>query len=176
MDQSTGEVKAMVGGRGDKSGNRTWNRATDTCRQPGSTFKIIGCYAAALDAGGLTLASVQDDAPFTVGSKQFHNYDNSYRGYTNLRTAITNSINIVTVKTLQEIGVDLGYEYAENFGITTLTDTDKNLSLALGGLTKGVTNIELTGAYATIANSGTYLEPKLYTVVYDHDGNVLIDK
>lgn len=176
MDQSTGEVKAMVGGRGDKSGNRTWNRATDTCRQPGSTFKIIGCYAAALDAGGLTLASVQDDAPFTVGSKQFHNYDNSYRGYTNLRTAITNSINIVTVKTLQEIGVDLGYEYAENFGITTLTDTDKNLSLALGGLTKGVTNIELTGAYATIANSGTYLEPKLYTAVYDHDGNVLLDK
>ncbi len=176
MDQSTGEVKAMVGGRGDKSGNRTWNRATDTCRQPGSTFKIIGCYAAALDAGGLTLASVQDDAPFTVGSKQFHNYDNSYRGYTNLRTAITNSINIVTVKTLQEIGVDLGYEYAENFGITTLTDTDKNLSLALGGLTKGVTNIELTGAYATIANGGTYLEPKLYTVVYDHDGNVLLDK
>lgn len=176
MDHSTGEVKAMVGGRGDKSGNRTWNRATDTCRQPGSTFKIIGCYAAALDAGGLTLASVQDDAPFTVGSKQFHNYDNSYRGYTNLRTAITNSINIVTVKTLQEIGVDLGYEYAENFGITTLTDTDKNLSLALGGLTKGVTNIELTGAYATIANGGTYLEPKLYTVVYDHDGNVLLDK
>lgn len=176
MDQSTGEVKAMVGGRGDKSGNRTWNRATDTCRQPGSTFKIIGCYAAALDAGGLTLASVQDDAPFTVGSKQFHNYDNSYRGYTNLRTAITNSINIVTVKTLQEIGVDLGYEYAETFGITTLTDTDKNLSLALGGLTKGVTNIELTGAYATIANGGTYLEPKLYTVVYDHDGNVLLDK
>lgn len=52
IDQSTGEVKALVGGRGDKSGNRTWNRATDTCRQPGSTFKIIGCYAAALDAGG----------------------------------------------------------------------------------------------------------------------------
>ncbi len=176
MDQSTGEVKALVGGRGDKSGNRTWNRATDTCRQPGSTFKIIGCYAAALDAGGLTLASVQDDAPFTVGSKQFHNYDNSYRGFTTLRTAITNSINIVTVKTLQQIGVDLGYEYAESFGISTLTDTDKNLSLALGGLTKGVTNIELTGAYATIANGGTYLEPKLYTVVYDHDGNVLLDK
>lgn len=176
MDQSTGEVKALVGGRGEKSGNRTWNRATDTCRQPGSTFKIIGCYAAALDAGGLSLASVQDDAPFTVGSKEFHNYDNSYRGFTDLRTAITHSINIVTVKTLQQIGVDLGYEYAENFGITTLTEDDKNLSLALGGLTHGVTNLELTGAYATIANSGTYLEPKLYTVVYDHDGNVLLDK
>lgn len=176
MDQSTGEVKALVGGRGDKVGNRTWNRATDTCRQPGSTFKIIGCYAAALDAGGLTLASVQDDSKFVIGSKEFHNYDNSYRGFTNIRTAITHSINIVTVKTLQEIGVELGYQYAEDFGITTLTEDDKSLSLALGGLTKGVTNLELTGAYATIANSGTYLEPKFYTVVYDHDGNVLLDK
>ena len=71
IDQATGEVKALVGGRGDKTGNRTWNRATDTCRQPGSTFKIIGCYAAALDSGGLTLASVQDDAPFTVGSVSY---------------------------------------------------------------------------------------------------------
>ena len=176
IDQSTGEVKALVGGRGDKSGNRTWNRATDTCRQPGSTFKIIGCYAAALDAGGKTLASVQDDAPFTVGSKTFNNYDKSFGGFTSIRWAITKSINIVTVKTLQDIGVDLGYKYAEDFGISTLTDSDKNLSLALGGLTKGVTNLELTGAYATIANGGVYLEPKFYTQVLDHDGNVLLDK
>lgn len=176
IDQNTGEVKALVGGRGDKTGNRTWNRATDTCRQPGSTFKIIGCYAAALDAGGLTLASVQDDAPFTVGSKTFNNYDHSYGGFTSIRWAITKSINIVTVKTLQEIGVELGYKYAEDFGISTLTDEDKNLSLALGGLTKGVTNLELTGAYATIANGGTYMEPKFYTQVLDHDGNVLLDK
>ena len=175
IDQSTGAVKAIVGGRGEKSGNRTWNRATDTCRQPGSTFKIIGCFAPALDGGGLTLASVQDDAPFTVGSKTFHNYDNSYRGFTNIRTAITYSINIVTVKTLQQIGADLAYAYAEDFGITTLTEEDKNLSLALGGLTKGVTNLELTGAYATIANKGQYLEPKFYSRVLDHDGNVLLD-
>lgn len=176
IDQATGEVKALVGGRGDKTGNRTWNRATDTCRQPGSTFKIIGCYAAALDSGGLTLASVQDDAPFTVGSKTFNNYDHSYRGFTNIRMAITKSINIVTVKTLQEIGVDLGYQYAESFGISTLAEDDRNLSLALGGLTNGVTNLELTGAYATIANGGTYMEPKFYTKVLDHDGNVLLDK
>ena len=175
IDQATGAVKAIVGGRGEKSGNRTWNRATDTCRQPGSTFKIIGCFAPALDGGGLTLASVQDDAPFTVGSKTFHNYDNSYRGFTNIRTAITYSINIVTVKTLQQIGADLAYQYAEDFGITTLTEEDKNLSLALGGLTKGVTNLELTGAYATIANGGKYLEPKFYSKVLDHDGNVLLD-
>ncbi len=175
IDQSTGEVRAIVGGRGDKAGNRTWNRATKTCRQPGSTFKIIACYAPALDAGGKTLASTQDDAPFTVGSKTYNNYDHTYKGYTNLRTAITKSMNIVTVKTLQDIGVDLGYEYAENFGFSTLVDTDKNLGLSLGGLTQGVTNLELTGAYAAIANQGEYIEPSFYTQVLDHDGNVILD-
>lgn len=175
IDQSTGEVKAIVGGRGDKAGNRTWNRATNTCRQPGSTFKIIACYAPALDAGGKTLASVQDDAPFTVGSKTYNNYDHSYRGYTSVRTAITNSINIVTVKTLQDIGVELGYQYAEAFGISTLVESDKNLGLSLGGLTQGVTNLELTAAYATIANQGEYIEPSFYTQVLDHDGNVILD-
>lgn len=175
IDQSTGEVKAIVGGRGDKAGNRTWNRATKTCRQPGSTFKIIACYAPALDAGGKTLASVQDDAPFTVGSKTYNNYDFKYRGFTSVRTAITNSINIVTVKTLQDIGVDLGYEYAEDFGFTTLVEEDRNLGLSLGGLTQGVTNLELTAAYAAIANQGEYIEPSFYTQVLDHDGNVLLD-
>lgn len=100
MDQSTGEVQAIVGGRGNKAGNRTWNRATKTCRQPGSTFKIIACYAPALDAGGKTLASVQDDAPFTVGNKTYNNYSHTFGGFTSIRKAITKSINIVTVKTL----------------------------------------------------------------------------
>ena len=175
MDQSTGEVKAIVGGRGDKAGNRTWNRATKTTRQPGSTFKIIACYAPALDAGGKTLASTQDDAPFTVGTKKYNNYTHRYEGYTNLRKAITKSMNIVTVKTLQDIGVDLGYQYAQNFGFSTLVDTDKNLGLSLGGLTQGVTNLELTGAYAAIANQGEYIEPSFYTQVLDHDGNVILD-
>lgn len=176
MDQSTGEVQAIVGGRGNKAGNRTWNRATKTCRQPGSTFKIIACYAPALDAGGKTLASVQDDAPFTVGNKTYNNYSHTFGGFTSIRKAITKSINIVTVKTLQDIGVDLGYEYAENFGFSTLTDTDRNLGISLGGLTQGVTNLELTAAYAAIANQGEYNEPSFYTQVLDHDGNVLLDK
>lgn len=175
MDQSTGEVKAIVGGRGEKAGNRTWNRATKTCRQPGSTFKIIACYAPALDAGGKTLASVQDDAPFTVGSKTYNNYNYKYGGFTSIRKAITSSINIVTVKTLQDIGVNLGYEYAQNFGFTTLTETDKNLGLSLGGLTQGVTNLELTAAYAAIANQGEYIAPSFYSQVLDHDGNVILD-
>ena len=175
MDQSTGEVQAIVGGRGDKAGNRTWNRATKTTRQPGSTFKIIACYAPALDAGGMTLASVEDDAPFTVGSKTYNNYDHTYKGFTNLRTAITRSMNIVTVKTLQDIGVDLGYQYAEDFGFTTLDENDKNLGISLGGLTKGVTNLELTSAYAAIANQGEYIAPSFYMQVLDHDGNVILD-
>lgn len=175
IDQSTGEVKALVGGRGDKVGNRTWNRATDTTRQPGSTFKIIGCYAPALDAGGLTLASVQDDAPLTVGDKTYKNSNNQFHGWTTLREGITNSYNITTVKTLQKIGVNLGYEYALKFGFTTLSDKDKTLGLALGGLTYGVTNLELTAAYASIANEGEYIEPSFYTAIYDHDGDLILD-
>ena len=176
IDQSTGEVKALVGGRGDKVGNRTWNRATNTQRQPGSTFKIIGCYAAALDAGGKTLASVQDDAPLTVGEKEYKNAkEGAFYGWTTIREGITNSYNITTLKTLQDVGIGLGYEYALKFGFTTLVDDDRTLGLPLGGLTYGVTNLELTAAYAAIANQGEYIEPSFYTAVYDHEGNLILD-
>lgn len=175
IEQSTGEVKALVGGRGDKVGNRTWNRATDTTRQPGSTFKILSTYAPALDAAGKTLASVVDDAPLTVDEKEFNNVMGGFYGWTTMREAIIYSHNITAVKTLQEIGVNLGYEYAEKFGITTLTDDDKNLAFSLGGLTYGVKNIELTSAYATIANGGEYIEPSFYSAVYDHEGNMILD-
>lgn len=176
MNQETGEVLALVGGRGDKKASKTLNRATDTARQPGSTFKVLAAYAPALDSGGLTLASVQDDAPYSYeNGTSLRNYDNSFRGFTTLRQAITSSINIVTVKTLTEIGTDLGYSYLHDFGFTTLVDDDNNQALALGGITKGVTNLELTAAYATIANKGTYIKPRFYTKILDHDGNVLID-
>ena len=178
IDQSTGEVKAIVGGRGDKTANKTLNRATDTKRQPGSTFKILSAYAPALDIGGMTLASVQDDAPYTYSNAAHtpvNNYDTSYRGFTTIREGITYSINIVAVKTLTDIGVDIGYEYLQNFGFSTLCDSDRTQALALGGITNGVTNLELTAAYATIANGGTYTKPRFYTKILDHDGNVLID-
>ena len=178
IDQSTGEVKAIVGGRGDKTANKTLNRATDTKRQPGSTFKILSTYAPALDIGGMTLASVQDDAPYTYSNAAHtpvNNYDKSYRGFTTIREGITYSINIVAVKTLTDIGVDIGYEYLQNFGFSTLCDSDRTQALALGGITNGVTNLELTAAYATIANGGTYTKPRFYTKILDHDGNVLID-
>ena len=176
IDQSTGEVKAIVGGRGDKVANRTLNRATDSTRQPGSTFKVLAAYAPALDGAGMTLATVEDDAPYEYANgTSLKNYDNRYRGFTNFRTAITYSINVVTVKCLTDIGVDNGYSYLQDFGFTTLRDSDRVQSLALGGVTDGVTNLELTAAYATIANEGTYTKPRFYTKILDHDGNVLID-
>lgn len=176
IDQSTGEVKALVGGRGEKTGNRTWNRATDTKRNPGSTFKILTAYSAALDAGGKTLASVQDDAPLKVGDKEFKNdSEDVYYGLTTMREAIRHSHNITALKFAQEVGINLCYEYATKYGISSLEESDKTLSLILGGLTNGVTNLELTAAYAAIANEGEYIEPSFYTAVYDHEGNLILD-
>ncbi len=184
-DQHNGHVLAMVGGRGDKEANRTLNRATDTLRQPGSTFKVITTYAPALDTGEYTLASSVVDEPYSYKSGvPVRNWYKGYRGLSTVRQGIVQSMNIVTVKVLSDIGPRLGYDYAEKFGISTLVDgveingstfTDVNETLALGGITYGVKNIELNAAYATIANGGFYIEPKMYTEVYDHEGNLLLD-
>ncbi len=185
-EQSTGYILAMEGGRGSKTASRTLNRATDTTRQPGSTFKVLAAYAPALDSGGLTLATVFNDAPFNYDSgRPVRNwYGENYRGLTTIRTAIKDSMNIIAVKTLSVISPQLGFDYLKNFGFTTLADnetignkiySDAQQALALGGITHGVKNIELNAAYATIANHGTYIKPKLYTKVVDHEGNVILD-
>ncbi|MBO5278594.1 MAG: transglycosylase domain-containing protein [Lachnospiraceae bacterium] len=187
MDQSTGYVKAIVGERGVKEVNRSLNRATSSARQPGSTFKIVSTYAAALDTAGFTLASVQyDEAGYTSpDGYPFNNYDGKYIGFCTIREAIEDSINVVAVKTIADITPSLGFSYLKNFGFSTLVESrvsssgntysDINYSLALGGITDGVTNLELTAAYAAIANQGVYVEPILYTKVLDHNGNILID-
>lgn len=189
QDQATGHVVAMVGGRGTKTASRTLNRATDTTRQPGSTFKVLAAYAPALDSAGMTLATVQNDAPYTYeGGTPVNNWYKEYKGICSLRYGIEQSLNIVTVKTLTQITPQLGFDYLLDFGFTTLVEkrevdtedgtkifTDITQSLALGGLTDGVTNMELNAAYAAIANGGTYIKPTLFTKILDHDGNVLID-
>lgn len=181
LDQSTGFVKAIVGGRGEKEASLTLNRATSTRRQPGSTFKILTTYAPALDKDGMTLATVFDNAPYAyTNGVEVKNWDsnNSYTGLTTIREAITDSINVVAVKCLTEITPRQGFEYAEKFGISTLYNDeslDVRQPLALGGITDGVVNLELAAGYATIANKGQYLEPKFYTRIEDQDGNVLID-
>ena len=186
-DQATGYIVAMVGGRGQKEASRTLNRAYTTTRQPGSTFKVVSTYAPALDSAGLTLADVQNDAPYNYASgRPVSNWwKNGYRGLLSLRYGIVQSANIVAVKTLTQITPQLGFDYLLNFGFTTLVDrrveadgtvvSDIGQPLALGGITDGVTNMELNAAYAAIANKGVYIKPKLYTKIVDHDGNVLID-
>lgn len=186
MDQATGEVKAIIGGRGEKVANLTLNRASSTTRQPGSTFKILSTFLPALDTSGMTLATVQDDAPYTYpDGTPIKNWKSSYNGLTTLREAIYNSMNIVTVKTLEQVTPQVGYDYLTKLGFTTLVEnqTDSNgkvysdigLPMALGGLTNGVTNLELTAAFAAIANGGVYTEPIFYTKILDHDNKVLID-
>lgn len=188
MDQHTGYVKALCGGRGEKTGSRTLNRATDSPRQPGSTFKILSTYLPALDTSGMTLATVQDDAPFYYpDTKRLVKnwYGSSYRGLTSLREAMAQSMNVAAVKTLNQITPKTAYDYLLNLGFTTLVDnytakdgktyTDISLPLALGGLTRGVTNLELTTGFAAIANQGTYHPATFYTKIVDHDGNVLLD-
>ena len=178
MDQKTGNVKAISGGRGEKTASLSLNRATDTTRQPGSTFKVISTFAPAIDASGATLATTYYDSEYTIGNKTFQNwYDKQgYLGWSNIREGIIYSMNIVALKTLMEtVTTRVGVQYATDFGITTLTDQDYSASLALGGLTNGVTNLELTGAFATIANGGVYREPVFFTKIVDHNGKTLID-
>jgi penicillin-binding protein 1A len=185
-EQSTGYIVAMVGGRGQKSASRTLNRATDTYRQPGSTFKVLSTYAPGIDSAGLTLATVFNDAPFAYddGTLVKNWWGSEYRGLNTVRTAIRDSMNVIAVEAFTLITPQLGFDYLKNFGFTTLTDgttingkvySDIQQSTALGGLTYGVKNFELNAAYAAIANGGIYVEPKLYTKVVDHDGNVVLD-
>ena len=178
MDQHTGYVKAVNGGRGTKEISLSLNRATNTLRQPGSTFKVLTAFAPALDTCGATLSTVYYDAPYTVGQKTFRNWysKKGYMGYSTIRDGIVYSMNIVAVRCMMEtVTPQLGVEYARNFGITSLTETDYNAATALGGITKGVSNLELTGAYATIANGGIYTKPVFFTKILDHNGKVLLE-
>ncbi len=178
MDQKTGEVKALIGGRGPKNASLTLNRASNTLRQPGSTFKVLSAFAPAIDAKGATLATTYYDEEYTVGKKTISNWYSSrgYLGYSNIREGIIYSMNVVAARCLMEtVTPRLGVEYCKNFGITTLTDNDYSASVALGGLYSGVSNLELTAAYAAIANGGTYTEPIFFTKIVDHNGKVLID-
>lgn len=174
MDYRTGQIKALSGGRGDKT-NLGFNYATQAERQPGSTFKILAAYAPAIDTGLMSPGTmIKNEA---VSYKQWDgttwspkNWDNNYDGqYYSIRQAIANSMNVIAVKTLDEVGIETAYDYLQRFGFTTLVESDKNLPLALGGITNGVTPLELNAAYAAIANDGTYMKPIFYTTVSKKD-------
>lgn len=188
IEQSTGYIKAIVGGRGTKEASLTLNRASSTRRQPGSTFKPIAVYAPAMEHNGKTLASVYDNEPYQYqDGTELRNWDSDY-GYSGLETihsALIKSVNVVAVKVLTEITPQVGLSYLEQLGISTLYDNDQDANgnllsdayqpLALGGVTDGVINLELTGAYAALANGGRYIKPKFYSRVEDSKGTIILD-
>ncbi|MBR3310048.1 MAG: penicillin-binding protein [Lachnospiraceae bacterium] len=179
MDYTNGQVLAVNGGRGEKTANLTLSRATDTFRQPGSTFKPLASFGPAIDMGRASLETPIVDEPFTYpySGKQVRNWwGESYRGTATVREGIRNSMNVVAVKNLNRIGPENVIPYLQKMGFSTITMEDANLATALGGLTYGVSNLELCAAYAMIANNGVYIEPSFYTTIYNYDGSVLLER
>lgn len=180
LDPHSGGIRTLIGGR-NQQGERQFNRAVDATRQPGSVFKPVAVYGPALEKG-YSPATVLDDYPQqydsgTGGTKTFVNYDGRYRGLISMRTGIQHSVNTVAVKMLQKIGVSEGLNFAKSLGITSLVESgepnDIGLSLALGGLTKGVSPLELTAAYGCFANGGIYVKPYAIRKIEDKDGNII---
>ncbi|HSR36916.1 MAG TPA: penicillin-binding protein 1A [Desulfurivibrionaceae bacterium] len=171
MEAKTGMVRALVGGS-DFSRSQ-YNRAIQARRQPGSAFKPI-IYAAALNRG-MTPGTVLVDEPLRLQGASAgvrwepKNFDNKYHGPTTIRDALVYSRNIVTVKTLQEIGVANAIAMARDLGITSPLNTD--LSLALG--TSELSMLELTAAYSVFAAGGDYHQPIFVTKITDKNGKVL---
>lgn len=177
VDQYTGEIKGMVGGAGKKTDSRGLNRATHSKRQPGSAIKPISVYAPGIEEGSFNAATVLRDEKITIDKWSPVNAYSGYKGNMTLRRAIEISANIPAVKALQMLGIDKSYNYAKNkFGLSSIVSSDKSLaSLALGGLTDGVTVREMAGAYAALANGGKYIEPHTYTKVVDSTGKVILE-
>ncbi|MDD5863267.1 MAG: transglycosylase domain-containing protein [Firmicutes bacterium] len=188
IDNETGDVVALSGGVGEKNTFLAYNKATQAKLQTGSSQKPISVYAPAFESGKVTPATVMKDLPMSYDGGNWPKNDN--RKYQYARTVyqgIVSSVNTISARTLDTIGPDYGYSFAKyNFGLSTLTDnyplpngqslSDVGLApLALGALTVGVTVRDMSAAYATFANDGVYREARLFTKVYDSDGNIVVD-
>ena len=168
IDHKTGYVLGCVGGLGEKTTPRSLNRATQSIRQTGSAIKPIAVVGPAIQKRIITASSIYDDTEkdFPGG---YHPVDYSKAlGKITVRRAIESSQNIPFVEIMQELKPNISMDYLERLGITTLTEEDNNLSLALGGLQKGISPLEMAAAYAAIANDGQYIEPVFYqnTILY----------
>lgn len=173
IDTDSGAIVAMVGGR-DYAVRRGLNRATQMRRQPGSALKPLAVYGPALELG-YTTASVLLDEKTDFGGYTPRNAGDRYYGRVTIRTALRNSLNTTAVRLLEEIGIDNGVKYLNRFGIPT-EDSDRNLSLALGSMTYGVTPVELAAAYVPYANGGVYHEPYCVEKIVSADGRVLFER
>lgn len=177
MNQSNGQVAAISGGRGEKEGSLTLNRALHCSRQPGSISMILGTFAPAIDSCGATLASTYYDAPYSSGNQQVLNWwGNPYLGYNNIRQAITYSMNVIGARCLTSLVSDsTAYDYLELFGLGSADLFETSSSLASTSQSYTVTNEMLTAAFASIVNDGIYQKPIYYTKVLDRQGNILLE-
>ena len=171
IEPSTGYIKAMVGGRGTDQ----FNRATMAERQPGSAFKPF-VFAAALE-NGLTPSSTVEDKPINIGGWQPQNYSRNFSGTVTMRYVAEQSLNVPTVRIAQEVGMDKIIYLAEKMGISTFVKegaaNDMNYAVTIGGMTKGVTPLEMTSAYGTFANDGVHVAPVAIVKVVNQKGEVL---
>ncbi len=188
MDPYTGNIVGMYGSLGEKTGNLTLNRATQSKRSPGSSIKPISVYAAAIEAGLINPYSVYTDMPAMVlnGGAYPKNYDRVYRGQITIMEAVQRSSNTIPVQLVLKMTPEYCYNFAKyTMGLESLVDNvevngeikgDDTLSaMALGGTTYGVTAVELAAAYSVFVNEGIYTEPRTYSKVLDSNGNVILD-
>lgn len=182
MDPYTGAVVGVVGGRGEKTGKLQLNRATMSKRQVGSSIKPLTSYGPAMDAGVISYSTIFDDSPEymeNLGKYWPSNSPNQYFGKVCVNEAVVRSKNTVAVRIVRdELGVDYVYNFAKDkLHFESLVEADKAVApLALGGFTYGITVQEMAAAYCMFPNGGYYIEPKLYTVVYNNDGEILLDR
>ncbi|MDO5556121.1 MAG: PBP1A family penicillin-binding protein [Clostridia bacterium] len=178
IDHKTGHVLAICSGFDEKTEPFGFNRATEAKKQTGSSMKTIAVLAPAIDRGIITAATIFDDnlTSFNNGTYEPKNYGYKYRGLISVRDAIAYSQNIPMVKAMCLLTPEKSIEFLKSVGITSLDEERDNvLPLALGGLTWGITPLQMAGAYATIANDGVYIEPTFYTKVIDLDGNIVLE-
>lgn len=174
MDHKTGNVIACTGGLGKKTKARPLNRATQSVRQTGSSIKPISVLIPAIDKKIITAASIYDDTErdFPEG---YHPTDyNSPLGKVTVRRAVESSQNIPFVEIMEELKPQKSISYLKKMGITSLTKEDETLVLSLGGLQKGISPLEMAGAYSMIANDGQYIEPTFYTSISNEAGKTIL--
>ena len=189
-----GSILGLVGGRGEKTESRSYNRATMAFRSPGSTIKPIGLYSLAIEKGLITYSTIMADEPFMDldedGTMEWPiNYYTQYRYGTNMsiEKAIQVSCNTIAAKVCEQVGFTNVFDHLTNkLGFSKITSstviggkvfTDNAISpMSLGSLTEGVSVVEMAAAYAIFGNGGIYYEPHTYTVVYDASGKVLLEK
>ena len=179
----TGEIMGVVGGLGEKNESRSFNRATMGTRSTGSSMKPIAAYAPAIEVNAINFSSLFYDDPLPPGTIPGYkdwprNYDRTYGPPVTVAAGLARSLNTTAVWTIHQVGIEFSFDYLKSFlGVESLDDPgDKTYSLALGGLYKGVTPVEMCAAYATFGNGGYYYSPHSYTTIMSAQGEVVFNK